>query len=144
MLSCATFLDRIYDEDCRRAMEAGVSAPPDIGEHAAACAGCGRAWKQASEDVRLLPGLLTWPAPEALERRLRVRLAEPRPSSEQLGWLRRTALWSAVGAAAALAAARTLPPELAGVGHPVLALAGASMAFVAGATGEALRRVARS
>ncbi len=139
MLSCTRFAERLYDEDCRRAMAAGAPAPPDVAEHVAVCVECARTWEEAENDVRSLPSLLTRPAPVALERRLRRRLAEPLRPRATLVWAQRAAWWSVVGAAAALAAARTLPPDLAAIGPLTLALIGASIAFVAGTVRDALR-----
>ncbi len=139
MLSCTRFVERLYDEDCRRTMEAGTPAPPDMAEHIAACAECGREWEETGRDVRALPGLLIEPAPAALERHLRLRLAGASRPVTRLDWPQRAAWWCAVGAAAALAAARTFPPELADAGPLVLALVGASIAFVAGTLRDALR-----
>jgi hypothetical protein len=141
MLSCTRFVERLYDEDCRRALETGAPAPPDVADHITLCTECRRAWEEAAGDVRTLPGLLTQPAPVALERRLRLRLAAPLGTVAREGWAQEAAWWIAVGAAAALAAARTLPADLAGVDPLVLALVGASLAFVAGAVRDALRRL---
>ncbi len=137
MLSCTKFMERLYDEDCRRAMEHGAPPPPPMAEHASVCAECARAWEEAEEDARSLPDLLARPSPVALERSLRVRLAEPL-SHAPLDLLQRALGWAAVGAAAALTAARALP-ELAGIASLLLAFAGASIAFVTGTFRAALR-----
>jgi predicted anti-sigma-YlaC factor YlaD len=110
--------------------------PPDVAEHRRACADCRRAWEEAAEDLRTVRDSVP-PAPAALERRIRIRLADgipPRPGRCAL----RFAWYSAVGAAVALASVPALPPPVAAVGPLVLAFAGASLAFAAGTIREGL------
>lgn len=138
MLSCTEFIDRLYDEDCRRALETRGPVPRDVTEHLGSCAECRHAWAEAGEDLHALPPLLLEPAPPALERRVRVRLAEHFQAQPELDRVRKVTWSAAVGAAAALAAAQSLPPPLAGLGPLALALIGASMAFAGRAVYEAL------
>ncbi len=142
MLSCAEFADRLYDEDCRSALERSGPGPRDVAEHRGACDTCARAWLEAAVDLQALRDVLP-PAPAALERRLRTQLSERAQPRSPLASARRLACWSAVGAAAALAAARALPPSFAELGLPLLALVGASLAFAMAAAREALRAIAR-
>lgn len=142
MLSCTRFVERLYDEDCRRAMEAGIRAPRDVAEHLAACVECAREWDEAERDLRSLPGLLAATPPGSLERGIRLRLAGWQPTSPTLDWAWRTAWRASVGAAATIAASHAVAPDLAALlGPAVVAFAGASLAFVAGAVRDALPRL---
>jgi hypothetical protein len=139
MLTCAAFADRLYDEDCRRAM-AGGSVPTDMAEHASTCSDCRRSWNEARADLEELPALLETPAPLALQRRLRLGLADADRRRAWPEWARRTACWTAVGAATAMTVARVLPGGLPEVAPLAMALTGASLAVVAGTLRDALRR----
>ncbi len=137
MLSCDAFGDRIYDEDSRRALQGAAKAPADVAEHMSACTGCARAWSEAGEDLRRLPALLLTPAPLALERRIRIGLAERTAAQPVFDWAQSSA-WAALGASLALSAVYTVP-ALQVVGSVALSLAGASLAFGASLAREALR-----
>jgi hypothetical protein len=139
MLTCTAFRDRLYDEDCRLAMADGTS-PSDMAAHAATCADCKWLWNEARADLEELPALLETPVPPALQRRLRVGLADASPRQAWPDWARRTACWTAVGAATAMTVARVLPGGLPEVAPLAMALTGASLAVVAGTLRDALRR----
>ncbi len=138
MLTCTELGDRLFDEDCRLALEGRGPVPPDVAEHRLACADCRVAWEEAAEDLAAIRQAA--PAvPPHLERRIRIQIAEGvSPSSRRR--VLRLASYAVVGAAVALASFRALPPAVAAVGPLVLALAAASTAFAAGTIRDGLRR----
>jgi hypothetical protein len=137
MLSCAQFLDRILDEDSRRALEGSLPAPADVAEHGETCASCRRAWLEAALDLRQLPGLLLEPAPRSLERRIRARMGERRPRATAFDWGQGVA-WAGVGTALTLYAAQVFP-AMHILGPLAWGLTGAAVAFAASAAREALQ-----
>jgi hypothetical protein len=121
VLTCSDFADRLYDEDCRRALahRGPVPAlPADIALHCASCAACRRLWAEAAEDLATLPALLAEPAPAALAARVRRDLGvlaaarQAGPPRLGLDWTA-AFTWAALGAAAAIVAAGHLPAGLA-------------------------------
>jgi hypothetical protein len=138
MLTCATFQDRLYDEDARAALEGGAAVPADVASHRGSCSGCARAWEEAADDLRTFPASLAEPMPAAVERRLRTQLAAE-PRTAPLDWSQGLA-WAAVGGAAMFALAGYLPPLFPWIGPTTLALFGASLAFGASAARETLER----
>jgi hypothetical protein len=157
VLSCQEFSDRLYDEDCRRALAHRGPVPADAALHRDSCADCRSLWAEAAEDLATLPELLCEPAPPALEARVRRELAKG-PSRPANPWfvLDWTAgiTWAAIGASLALMAVSHLPAGLAGMlfsspgstanpTHLALAaptaLLGASVAFAASAVRQAVR-----
>jgi hypothetical protein len=157
MLSCQGFSDRLYDEDCRRALEHRGPVPADAALHLDSCSGCRGLWAEAEEDLATLPELLFEPAPAELEARLRRELARgrARPANPRL-MLDWTAglTWAGMGAALGIMAMSHLPAGLSGllssglgpVGSPAhlalmapAALLGASVGFAASAVHQAVR-----
>jgi hypothetical protein len=118
VLTCAAFLDRLYDADA-----------PDLVQHRAACADCAREWRDMEQDRLVLPRVLAEPAPAAVERHLRRRLAAFTPGSPLISWSDGLA-WAAIGAALAVSAEGTVT---------LAALLGASLAFALGAARAAVR-----
>jgi hypothetical protein len=52
-VKCHDFLDRLYDDDVRRALREG-SVPSDLSPHMLECQGCQAAYQAAATDERLL------------------------------------------------------------------------------------------
>jgi hypothetical protein len=157
VLSCQDFSDRLYDEDCRRALAHRGAVPADAALHLDVCSGCRGLWAEAEEDLATLPGLLFEPAPAALEAGLRRGLARgrARPAKTRLvlDWTVGIT-WAGMGAALAIVTVSHLPAGLAGLlssalgsagsqAHLALmastALLGASVAFAASAVQQAVR-----
>jgi hypothetical protein len=53
-VTCAAFLDRLYDDDARAAQRGGRTIPPDIVRHMLECEACRAAFDLASADELLL------------------------------------------------------------------------------------------
>jgi hypothetical protein len=140
MLTCATFQDRLYDEDARAALEGGAAVPADMAAHRTSCAACARVWDEAVADLHAFSTALAERMPAAVEQRLRTRLAAE-SKAMPLDWSQGL-IWAAVGGAAMFAAAAYLPPSVAslGLGPTTLAFFGASLAFSASAAREAIER----
>jgi hypothetical protein len=143
MLSCQDFRDRLYDEDCRRAVAGDAPIPADLSLHRDACAECREEWNAAADDLLHLPVLLAESAPASLERRIRVAVAERSiRTAAPLDWSD-GAVWAALGAAAASLANGPLSTWLPGLGPLGIALLGASMAFAVNASRRVLRDALR-
>lgn len=136
MLTCAQFQDRIYDSDCRQALENRGLVPEDVAEHGEACPACRCSWLEAADDLRELPSLLMQPAPAALERRLRLELAERTSRVHAIDWWQGIA-WAAIGSALALYAAGVFP-VLQMFGAATWAFVGAASAFAISAARDAI------
>ena len=147
MLTCAEFSDRLYDEDCRRALSGALAPPADIALHLAAgdggaagaagaaedgCAACRLLWAEAADDLARLPALLLEPPPAHLHAALlrprggpTASQAAPATSRWAIDWTAGLT-WAALGATLALMAASHLQ-ELAGRVAPHLMPAGSSV-----------------
>ena len=140
-MNCEHVGDRLYDDDCRHALDTNNPAPPDLREHLAACIDCRAAWVEAADDLRLVRGDLIEGPPAALERRLRIafagRTTEPVEASFR-SRVERLAQSAALGAMAALGTAPMLLPALGAIGPALLGLTGACVGFAGRAVIEAL------
>ena len=140
-MKCEQVADRLYDDDCRLALETNAPAPPDLRDHLESCSGCRAAWEAVADDLRIVRGVLVEAPPSALERRLRIAFANRAVGPAGALWLprvERLAQAAAIGALAALAAAQTLPPALASMGPALVCLTGASVGFAGRAVFDAL------
>ena len=140
-MNCKHLADRLYDDDCRLALETNASAPPDLHDHLASCSDCRAAWDAAADDLHTVRWALVEAPPSALERRLRIAIAARTAEPAGALWVLRVdslAQAAAIGALAALAAAQTLPPALAMMGQALLCLTGASVGFAGRAVFDAL------
>ena len=142
-MNCEHLTDRLYDDDCRQALETNAQAPPDLRDHFASCSDCRAAWDVAADDLRIVRGALVEAPPSALERRLRIAVAARTAEPAGALWVPRVdslAQAAAIGALAALAAAQTLPPALATMGQALLCVTGASLGFAGRAIFDAVER----
>ena len=142
-MNCEHLTDRLYDDDCRQALETNAQAPPDLRDHFASCSDCRAAWDVAADDLHIVRGALVEAPPSALERRLRIAVAARTAEPAGALWVPRVdslAEAAAIGALAALAAAQTLPPALATMGQALLCLTGASVGFAGRAIFDAVER----
>jgi len=140
MLTCAQFVDRLYDEDCRGALKAEVPLPDELQEHHDSCAACAQEWALAAQDLSTFPALLLESAPLTLEHRIRARVRGGVRPPPVLDWTQGMT-WAAVGAAVAFSVLPRLFPVLSSLGPLSLSLIGASLAFAASAAQETLRDV---
>ena len=140
-MNCEHCGDRLYDDDCRQALDTNSPAPPDLREHLAACTDCRAAWVEAADDLRLVRGDLIEGPPAALERRLRIAFADRAIEPADALFRARVeslAQSAAIGAMAALGTAPMLLPALAAIGPALLGLTGACVGFAGRAIFEAL------
>lgn len=137
MLTCDAVLDRLYDEDVRRALAGGTSLPADVAGHSQECTACRAVLDDAAHDLRDLAERLIEAAPARVAARARTRLARQYPEAPLHDW-NRGLTWAAVGSAVTMSFAVQFP-VLAGLAGPVSwGVAGAAMAFAASAVTEAL------
>lgn len=143
MLSCQDFRDRLYDEDCRRALSGDAPIPADLSLHREACAECGEEWSAAADDLAHLPLLLVESAPASVERRVRIAVADRMVRrAPAIDWSDGV-MWAALGATGALIAAGPIQAWLPGLGPLSVSLLGASLAFAWSATHRAMREALR-
>lgn len=96
-MRCSDLLLRLYDEDCRIALEGGAPMPADIRAHSATCPECTLVWEQALVDTCVIAGSLSLATPAHLQAQLLAALpASPRASHA----IDLTALtWAVIGGA---------------------------------------------
>ena len=142
MLSCAQFLDRLYDDDCRAALGGVTLLPEDVAAHRRECTACRGEWEAAAADLGMLPGALLEPPPAGLAVRLQNGLV---PSMKKTAPAKvfdpaQALAWAALGAAAAMVVASmpSLPAALADTGAVTWSVVGASMAAAASVVRDAL------
>jgi hypothetical protein len=99
MNACDAFLDRLYDEDARRALQSDETPPEDLASHLASCRSCLALWRDSRSDLLVLPGSLGEPPPAPLVVRVTRTMNETLPTAPPplIDWLP-VALWGIVGA----------------------------------------------
>jgi hypothetical protein len=144
MLTCDEFLDRLYSEELRRAMDAEPPGllPEGLLAHPRACARCREELEWAKRDSRTMRTALAEPMPPGLVQRLQNSMPPvPAPAARANVFDGARALaWAASGAAivAAVLSTIVLPPPAAGVGLLTWSLLGALVAAGASVARDAL------
>jgi hypothetical protein len=134
MLKCASFADRLYDEDCREALLGRGPVPSEVDAHRRSCPACSASWTEAADDLAVLPLLLAAEAPVDLVRRIRLVTAR---ALSPIDWSSGIS-WAAIGASTAFWVGIHAPTWL-GLGPLALFAAGASLAFTASTLRAVLR-----
>ncbi len=127
MSTCDEILDRLYDEDCRRALAGGAAVPGDVAVHLASCAGCRARWRELGEDALALPAALREEASPAGRAAALAALAEVYPPRATLLDWRATLAWAICGAALAVCAVALVEPRLSVVWQAVVVVAAGSL-----------------
>lgn len=65
-MNCQDFDNRLYDEDCRKALLGESDVPEDMRNHLHGCPHCREIWSEAEIDTRLLSKHLLFEAPPSL------------------------------------------------------------------------------
>ncbi len=65
-MNCQDFDNRLYDEDCRKALLGESDVPEDMRNHLHGCPHCREIWSEAEIDTRLLSRALLFEAPASL------------------------------------------------------------------------------
>jgi hypothetical protein len=76
-VTCAAFLDRLYDEDARAALRGHGAVPRDIAAHILDCQACRAAYDAAAVDEGLLPRVLRQSPPPAWRADVLRRIPRP-------------------------------------------------------------------
>ena len=139
MTSCDEIEERLYDEDCRRALKTGHPLPADVAFHLASCSACNSVRTELGDDAHELLTLLSEDAPLATKAALAAALAGACPPPAPLLDWRSAVVWGITGAAlagcAVLFAGALLPPAW----QAVLVSAAGSLAAVAELTRQGLQ-----
>jgi hypothetical protein len=137
--ACDRFIGRLYDEDARRALEAGRAAPEDLRAHAGGCVDCRRAWADARADMCLLPSSLLEVAPPSLKRRAAraMRAGLLARDAPLIDWMP-AATWAATAAALAACGLVVIGPSLPLLWQSAAVLAAAAAALSAEVTRQGL------
>jgi hypothetical protein len=76
-MTCAAFLDRLYDDDVRAAQRGRGTIPPDLARHMLDCDACRTAYDFASADELLLTGTLLESPPPIWRAQVLRQMATP-------------------------------------------------------------------
>jgi hypothetical protein len=101
-LNCEAFLDRLYDDDARKAGRGLGKIPPDMAAHMLACDGCRSAYHAArADDLLLARALLDVPSAAWRAEVLRQMARSPRASwSQRIATVNEVVIWGILAVAA--------------------------------------------
>jgi len=139
MSRCDDFIDRLYDEDARRALQAGRHPPTDMRPHAAECSSCGSLWTESRGESEWLLGALAEEPSVELDQRALAAMREALPTRPEplIDWTAPT-LWALCGAALAGCLVLLAGPALPNGWPPLLVFGLAAASFAAELTLQGL------
>jgi hypothetical protein len=138
MRTCDEILDRLFDEDCRRALAGAGAVPGDVAVHLASCAGCNAAWRELGQDALALPATLLEEASPAARAAALAALAQAYPTRGPLLDWRATVAWAIAGGALAICAVALLGSQLSLVWQAVAVVAAGSLGAATDLTRQGL------
>ncbi len=112
MKSCDELKDRLYDEDCRRALEGVGCWPADVADHLASCEACSSVRTELAVDALVYRAALSEDAPASTRAAALAALGEAYPRQAPLLDWRAAAVWGISGAALAGCAVLFVGPLL--------------------------------
>ncbi len=101
MKSCDEITERLFDEDCRRALGGEGGWPADVADHLASCQECNSVRTELARDACDYRAALSEEAPASARAAMLAALAEAYPDREPLLDWRSALVWGISGAALA-------------------------------------------